>query len=220
MKPTILCVDEDGVLTSAQGHTRLLFGCDDHDMLGLPYHLFLLDRPADHHIITTWGRQRSGIQVPMHVMEGLDSVDHEVWVHPVFGEQQESILLSYWQMYFQSLAYAAEYSDPDLLSHLQRVAMYTKYMAEQYLHWSECDVRRAVIAASVHDIGKIAITRSILFRPGPIDGPERAYVQAHTRYGYDLLHDLHTQAQQSSEWMVDDRVFELSKEVALYHHEH
>lgn len=40
MKPTILCVDEDGVLTSAQGHTRLLFGCDDHDMLGLPYHLF------------------------------------------------------------------------------------------------------------------------------------------------------------------------------------
>ncbi len=47
----------------------------------------------------------------------------------------------------------------------------------------EDEVERVVIAAELHDIGKIAIPRSILDKPGPLDADEWEFMRRHTLIG-------------------------------------
>ncbi|MBP2312124.1 response regulator [Azospirillum soli] len=43
------------------------------------------------------------------------------------------------------------------------------------------------LAASLHDIGKVAIPDAILNKPGPLDEEERAIMRTHSRIGHDIL---------------------------------
>ena len=44
--------------------------------------------------------------------------------------------------------------------------------------------------AILHDIGKLAIPDRILLKPGPLDEEERAYMQRHPEFAYEMLEDI------------------------------
>jgi HD-GYP domain-containing protein (c-di-GMP phosphodiesterase class II) len=51
----------------------------------------------------------------------------------------------------------------------------------------EHDVVGVRLAASIHDLGKLAVPVEILTRPGRLTELERAMVQGHCRDGYDIV---------------------------------
>ncbi len=67
---------------------------------------------------------------------------------------------------------------------------------------------RAVrLAASVHDIGKLAVPDAVLLKRGPLGASEQAMLRRHPRLGHDLLAT------------VDSPLFALAALIALRHHE-
>jgi putative two-component system response regulator len=63
------------------------------------------------------------------------------------------------------------------------------------------------MASSLHDIGKIGISDTILLKNGPLDPEERRAVELHTTIGASMLEDSPSQ------------LLETASEIALTHHE-
>ena len=112
------------------------------------------------------------------------------------------------QQIILSLARAAEHRDDDTGNHVLRVGVYSAMIAKQ-LGWKTDVVQMLQQAAQLHDVGKIGIPDSILFKPGkldpeefdlmkehcmigksiisPYEGQERDALRAHTRLGQGIL---------------------------------
>jgi two-component system, cell cycle response regulator len=73
-------------------------------------------------------------------------------------------------------------SMPELEWHTDEVATLAADVARR-LELDEDEIERVVIAAELHDIGKIAIPRSILDKPGPLDDDEWEFMKRHTLIG-------------------------------------
>lgn len=106
----------------------------------------------------------------------------------------------------QRLALAAEYRDDDTYQHTQRVA-HTAFLLAQAL--GEPDDRLGLIrqAASLHDIGKLAVPDSILLKPGRLTTEEFDQIKLHPSNGSSMLSGSHSGALQ------------MASEIALSHHE-
>jgi two-component system cell cycle response regulator len=76
--------------------------------------------------------------------------------------------------------------DAELAGHTNDVAELSVRVARR-LGLDEDDVERVAIAADLHDIGKIAIPRSILHKPGPLDDDEWDYMRRHTLIGERIV---------------------------------
>ena len=72
--------------------------------------------------------------------------------------------------------------DPELTGHTDEVAALAMDVANR-LGLDEEEIERLAIAVELHDIGKIAIPRSILHKPGPLDPDEWEFVKRHTLIG-------------------------------------
>ena len=70
--------------------------------------------------------------------------------------------------------------DQDLVTHLGHVAALAESTALT-LGLPLEQVRRAKLAAELHDIGKSAIPASILDKPGPLNDVERSFMERHRR---------------------------------------
>jgi diguanylate cyclase (GGDEF)-like protein/putative nucleotidyltransferase with HDIG domain len=83
-------------------------------------------------------------------------------------------------------ARALELRDKETEGHAQRVANLTVELASRLGARGKTlvDVRRGAL---LHDIGKIAIPDSILFKPGPLDPDEWEIMQKHPVYAFELL---------------------------------
>lgn len=104
------------------------------------------------------------------------------------------------------LALAAEFRDPQMVGHLERVGAYASLLA------AECGGRpqrceQIRVASCLHDVGKIGIPDRILQKPGPLSAAERATMQRHTVIGHALMCDL------------NDELLDLAATIALTHHE-
>lgn len=71
-------------------------------------------------------------------------------------------------------------------THVERVTHFSVALAES-LGMSDEDKSKLILAASFHDIGKIAIAADILNKPGPLSSEERREVQKHSVAGYNIL---------------------------------
>ncbi|HEX2411653.1 MAG TPA: HD domain-containing phosphohydrolase [Solirubrobacteraceae bacterium] len=76
--------------------------------------------------------------------------------------------------------------DADLGSHGRTVAVLAGAVACR-LGLDDEAVGRVVAAAELHDVGKIALPRDILGKPGPLDDEEWAYVRRHTLIGERIV---------------------------------
>jgi response regulator RpfG family c-di-GMP phosphodiesterase len=106
----------------------------------------------------------------------------------------------------QRLTCLSGYRDEETGNHMRRMAHISKLIAEELgLDRRFCEM--LLLAAPMHDIGKVGIPDRILLKPGKLDAVEWGIMKTHTNIGHDLLKD------SSSELM------RLGAEIAHTHHE-
>ena len=106
----------------------------------------------------------------------------------------------------QRLALAAELRDYAGGEHTQRVGSTTAALATS-LGLSAAEVDNIRLAATLHDIGKIAIPDSILLKNGSLSLEEFDILKRHTTIGARMLSG------------STSRILQQAEEIALYHHE-
>ena len=74
----------------------------------------------------------------------------------------------------------------ETLQHSKRVAEYARLLG-QARRLSSQELTQLRLGALLHDIGKVAIPRNILFKPGALSEEETTIVRLHPRVGWDLL---------------------------------
>jgi diguanylate cyclase (GGDEF)-like protein/putative nucleotidyltransferase with HDIG domain len=88
-----------------------------------------------------------------------------------------------------SLARAVDARNAYMGSHSQRVAELAARTARR-LGLPEEDVELTRLAASLHDLGKLAIPEELLRKPGPLTEPERMVLERHPQIGFRMLESL------------------------------
>jgi diguanylate cyclase (GGDEF)-like protein/putative nucleotidyltransferase with HDIG domain len=88
-----------------------------------------------------------------------------------------------------SLARAVDARDVYTGSHSQRVAELAARTARR-LGLPEEEIELTRLAASLHDLGKLAIPEEILRKPGPLTEPERMVLERHPQIGFRMLESL------------------------------
>ena len=86
----------------------------------------------------------------------------------------------------QRLGRAAEYKDNETGMHVIRMSHYAKLLAlaaGASAAWAD----ELLIAAPMHDIGKIGIPDAVLRKPGPLDAAEWDTMRQHPRIGAEIL---------------------------------
>ncbi|HEY8584429.1 MAG TPA: HD domain-containing phosphohydrolase [Capillimicrobium sp.] len=106
----------------------------------------------------------------------------------------------------QRLALAAEFRDDSTGEHTQRVGRTSRLIAEA-LGLPREEVERIGLSAPLHDVGKIAVSDTILLKRGALTAGERRTMQRHTVIGGRMLRGSGSQLLQTAE------------RVALTHHE-
>lgn len=106
----------------------------------------------------------------------------------------------------ERLALAAEYRDDDTGEHTRRVGRLSALLAERLGLPAETVelIRRA---APLHDVGKIAVSDTILLKPEKLTPEEFEAMKVHTKIGGEIL------GQSQSD------LLQMSEEIALSHHE-
>ncbi|HLQ05075.1 MAG TPA: diguanylate cyclase [Verrucomicrobiae bacterium] len=88
-----------------------------------------------------------------------------------------------------SLAKAVDARDVYTGSHSERVSDLAARVAER-MGLAQEIVELTRLAASLHDLGKLAIPEEILRKPGPLTDPERLVLERHPQIGYRMLESL------------------------------
>jgi putative two-component system response regulator len=104
------------------------------------------------------------------------------------------------------LALAAEYRDDDTFHHTERVARTAGILADR-LDLAPRFVSLLRQAAPLHDVGKLAVSDSILLKPGRLTEEELVEVRKHPRAGAAILAG------------SKSAVLSLAEEISLTHHE-
>jgi response regulator RpfG family c-di-GMP phosphodiesterase len=105
------------------------------------------------------------------------------------------------------LVWAAEAKDAgETGTHIRRIGLYSAEMAKA-LNWSTADIDDIRIAATMHDVGKIAIPDMILSKPEKLSDDEFEIMKTHTIMGGRILGG-------SKASMLN-----MAKDIALSHHE-
>lgn len=85
-----------------------------------------------------------------------------------------------------TLMRAAEHRDSDTGDHIARVSAYVGLIAEA-MGMSPAEHRHLALAATMHDVGKIAVPDAILLKPGALTPEERREMEAHAERGRRIL---------------------------------
>jgi HD-GYP domain-containing protein (c-di-GMP phosphodiesterase class II) len=80
---------------------------------------------------------------------------------------------------------AIEIKDVETLGHVRRVSGYALAIGGR-LGLSPNQLRSLVLAAEMHDVGKISIPSSILAKPGPLTDEEYDVIKKHTLRGHEI----------------------------------
>jgi HD-GYP domain-containing protein (c-di-GMP phosphodiesterase class II) len=104
------------------------------------------------------------------------------------------------------LARAAEFRDNATREHTDRVAR-TAGLLGRILGLTVAEIDLLMLAAPLHDIGKIGIPDAVLLKPGKLTGEEFAVMKTHAQLGAEMLAG------------SDSPVLQLGAQIALNHHE-
>jgi putative two-component system response regulator len=104
------------------------------------------------------------------------------------------------------LSIAAEYKDDDTAAHIHRMSRYSAIIARG-LDLPQSEVEIISHASLMHDVGKIGIPDSILFKPDGLNSSEWEIMRGHTSIGGRIL--------QGS----TSKVMRAGKIIAMSHHE-
>ena len=99
-----------------------------------------------------------------------------------------------------------EYRDNETGEHTERMSAYCGVIARR-LGWAADDAQALALAATMHDVGKVAVPDAVLLKPGPLTASERAVMERHTIVGHEMLSGSRSE------------LIELAATIALTHHE-
>lgn len=127
-----------------------------------------------------------------------------------------------------SLARAAEHRDNDTGNHVIRVGRYTSIIAEG-LGYPKSKLQMLEQAAQLHDVGKIGIPDSILFKPGRLDPDEYDLMKRHCSLGKQIIEPIsdkdwemlqtHTRRGENLLHVRSSPLLMLAARIAQTHHE-
>ncbi|HMN95312.1 MAG TPA: response regulator [Phycisphaerales bacterium] len=133
----------------------------------------------------------------------------------LIAERQAALLSSRDTLIF-GLAKLAESRDSETGQHLERIAAYSRLLAEQLrAAQPELDdewIRNLQIASSLHDIGKVGIPDSVLLKQGKLTPEERLVIERHPVIGAEALDAI-------LERQRDDALLRMARNIAAAHHE-
>ena len=91
-----------------------------------------------------------------------------------------------------SMAFLAEFRDPETGAHVIRTKEYVRALAEHLKSVYPEELTEETIeamhqAAELHDIGKVGVPDSILLKPGKLTSDEMEEMKLHTVYGAEVL---------------------------------
>jgi PAS domain S-box-containing protein len=107
----------------------------------------------------------------------------------------------------ERLARTVELRDTETGKHVNRMARISAFLGRE-LGLDEARVDVLLVAAPMHDVGKIGILDEILLKPGALTAEERREMERHTTVGHELLGD------------SESVVLRMAATIALTHHEH
>ena len=129
------------------------------------------------------------------------------------------------------LGMAAEFRDEDTGNHVIRVGCYSRAIAAA-MGMPRSFLEMLLLAAPLHDIGKIGIPDSVLLKPGPLTDEEWNVMQRHCEIGECILRDQSKAVVPLFDWYAvepprdegstlenRDPVLEMAATIALTHHE-
>jgi len=100
-------------------------------------------------------------------------------------EAKEKIISSQKEILF-TLGEMGELRSKETGDHVNRVALYSELLAKHY-RLSDKEVMMLKMASPMHDIGKVAISDSILLKPGPLTDEEFEEMRRHSTIGYEIF---------------------------------
>ena len=118
-----------------------------------------------------------------------------------------------------ALATLIENRDEDTGEHVIRTKLYVRLIGKALLadesfrdRFTEEELDRFVSAAPLHDVGKIAVSDSILLKPGRLTPEEFEQMKLHTVKGGGMLKNILGD-------MNEEEFLKTAEDIALYHHE-
>ncbi len=135
----------------------------------------------------------------------LSAREHRQLLETRVTERTEDVEVAHRET-IQRLAVAAEYRDDAVGDHIFRVSRTTARLAEK-LGQDPVVVDLFRSAATLHDVGKIAIPDQVLLKPGKLDAHEWELMQEHTFKGAEILGGSSAQ------------VLVAAADIAMMHHE-
>jgi putative two-component system response regulator len=112
-------------------------------------------------------------------------LDHTETLEKVVNDRTKALLESQKEI-IERLGFAAEYKDTETSAHTIRVGHYAQTLAIA-LGLNQKESEQLLLAAPMHDIGKIGIPDSILLKPGKLDNDEMTRMKTHATIGHDIL---------------------------------
>ena len=104
-------------------------------------------------------------------------------------------------------------------AYMDRIAKYAKILASglqlspKYRNQiDDSFVEQLEVVAPIHDLGMIAIDKSIITKPGKLTTEEMSIVKQHTSYGIQPLSEMFKNDQ-------ENEYLKMAMEIAMYHHE-
>lgn len=140
---------------------------------------------------------RSSLQA-RHTGTSRQTRHHAALPPALLMREQEAII--------NRLCHLSQVRDEETGCHVQRMAAIAQLIARELGFGAEfCN--HILLAAPMHDIGKVGIPDKILLKPGKLTPDEWEVMKTHARIGYEVLKD------------SDSPVLKMAAEIAHAHHE-
>jgi putative two-component system response regulator len=156
------------------------------DWIGVPFIvLSARSEPADFMV----GRN---LGVDDYLVKPVSRDELVTTVRSRLGRFQQAQMARVQQAYLDSLvamANAIEARTPESNQHIEHITGYASLIAG-YLGWTGKRLVTLRFAAILHDIGKIHVPASVLFKPGPLDPAEWELVRRHPLTGAEMIKDV------------------------------
>ncbi len=140
------------------------------------------------------------VQTQLALYDQNRTLEHKVRERTVELEQTRLEII-------QRLGRAAEFKDNETGLHVIRMSHYSHKIAEAIHHDNDSWAELIFNAAPMHDIGKIGVADNILLKPGKLDDEEWKVIRKHPEFGAAIIGE------------HNSKLLQMSKEVALSHHE-